>query len=55
MKTVYVLLQKVLATDEVTVTEIHFTKEAAVKAMDFFLELYEEVRGYKIEEKTLFF
>ena len=50
---VYVLLEKFLDTEEVRVAGVYSTGTLAEEAMNEYMYIFEELRSYKIESKTL--
>ncbi len=53
METVYILLEKDLATEYVRVQGVYGSRENAEDTMRFLMDFNEEEKSYKIEEKEM--
>lgn len=53
METVYILLEKDLATEYVRIAGVYATLKLAEEEMSFLMDFNEERKSYKIEEKVM--
>ena len=53
MQTVYLLLEKNLKTEYTKLEGVYASRELAEEVMEELMEVYEEKRAYKIEEKLV--